>query len=118
MISLRQWRVFVLSCHRQIVDAFGVPVIWHSDGHIVPLLPMAVEAGFVGVHELESRAGIDLGQVKQAFGKDLVLVGNIDVNVLCTDNPGAVQAEVDRALAQGTPTAATGCPPATASSTA
>ncbi len=103
MISPRLWRAFVLPYHRRIVDALDVPVIWHSDGNIVPLLPMAVEAGFVGVHGLEPRAGINLGQVKQAFGKALVLVGNVDVSLLCTDNLDAVRHEVDRALQQGAP---------------
>ncbi|MBK8022793.1 MAG: hypothetical protein IPK19_15500 [Chloroflexi bacterium] len=103
MISLGMWREFVLPYHRRIVDALGVPLLWHSDGNIAPLLPMAIEAGFVGVHGLEPRAGIDLGQVKQVFGKDLVLAGNIDVNVLCDDNLDAVRAEMDRALRQGAP---------------
>jgi uroporphyrinogen decarboxylase len=80
-----------------------VPVIWHSDGNLVPLLPMAVEAGFVGVHGLEPRAGIDLGLVKQDFGKELVLVGNVDVALLCADDLDAVRSEVDRALRQGAP---------------
>jgi uroporphyrinogen decarboxylase len=101
MISPRMWREFVLPYHRRIVDELGVPVIWHSDGNIVPLLPMAVEAGFVGVHGLEPRAGVDLGQVKQAFGKELVLVGNVDVSILCNDSLDAVRGEVDRALRQG-----------------
>jgi len=103
MISPDMWRAFALPYHRRIVDELGVPIIWHSDGNIVPLLPMAIEAGFVGVHGLEPQAGIDLGQVKQAFGKALTLVGNVDVSVLCKDNLDAVRREVDRALRQGAP---------------
>lgn len=103
MISPRLWRELVLPHHRQIVEALDVPVIWHSDGDIRPLLPMAIEAGFVGVHGLEPAAGIDLGQVKQEYGRDLVLVGNVDVGVLCGSDLNAVRREVDRCLEQGAP---------------
>jgi len=103
MISPRMWREFVLPCHQQIVDALDVPVIWHSDGNVISLLPMAIEAGFVGFHGLEPAAGIDLKLVKQEFGQDLVLIGNIDIRVLCNSNLDAVRAEVDRCLEQGTP---------------
>jgi uroporphyrinogen decarboxylase len=103
MIAPGLWREMVLPYHRRIVDALNVPVIWHSDGNIEPLLPMAVEAGFAGVHGLEPAAGIDLGRVKRAFGERLVLIGNIDVGVLCGENLAAVRGEVDRCMAQGAP---------------
>ncbi len=103
MISPRMWREFVLPYHRQLVDAVDVPVIWHSDGNIERLLPFALEAGFAGVHGLEPAAGMDLRRIKQEYGKDLVLIGNIDVRVLFASDPGPVRAEVDRCLAQGAP---------------
>ncbi len=103
MISPRMWRELMLPYHRRIVNALDAPVLWHSDGNIAPLLPMAVEAGFVGVHGLEPDAGIDLQKVKQDFGQALVLVGNLDVNVLLASDPEAVRREVDRCLAQGSP---------------
>ncbi|RME58218.1 MAG: hypothetical protein D6790_12255 [Caldilineae bacterium] len=103
MIGPDMWRTFVLPYHHRIVEALSVPVIWHSDGDIRPLLPLAVEAGFTGVHGLEPLAGIDLAQVKQAFGDQLVLIGNADVNVLCRKDLAAVRREVDRCLAQGAP---------------
>ncbi len=101
MIAPSMWRTLVLPLHRRIVDALNRPVIWHSDGHIGPLLPMAVEAGFVGVHGLEPAAGVDLGRVRREFGADLVLVGNVDVRVLCETDPAAVEREVRRCYAEG-----------------
>jgi len=103
MISPQMWREFVLPYHRQIVDVLDVPVIWHSDGNVVSLLPMAIEAGFVGFHGLEPAAGIELKPIKQVFGRDLLLIGNIDVRVLCDTDLDAVRNEVDRCLAQGSP---------------
>jgi uroporphyrinogen-III decarboxylase len=103
MISPQMWRELVLPCHRQIVDALDAPLIWHSDGNIASLLPMAVEAGFVGVHGLEPAAGMDLCEVKRTYGDELVLVGNIDVSVLCGTDAEAVRAEVQRCRADGAP---------------
>ncbi|MBW8012604.1 MAG: hypothetical protein FVQ83_15420 [Chloroflexi bacterium] len=103
MISPSMWREFIMPYHSRIVEELEVPVIWHSDGNILPLLPYAIEAGFVGFHGLEPAAGINLSKVKQEYGQDLVLVGNIDVGVLCANNMEAVRQEVHRCLEQGAP---------------
>jgi uroporphyrinogen decarboxylase len=100
MISPQMWREFVLPCHRRIVDQVDVPLIWHSDGNIASLLPMAIEAGFAGVHPLEPAAGMDLGEVKREFGEDLVLIGNVEVAVLFSSDLEAVREEVRRCIQQ------------------
>jgi hypothetical protein len=101
MIAPSMWRSLILPLHRRIVQALDRPVIWHSDGNLVPLLPMAIEAGFVGVHGLEPAAGVDLARVKREFGNDLVLVGNVDVRVLCGSDLAAVEREVRRCYHDG-----------------
>ena len=103
MISPRLWRDMILPCHRRIVEETKAPVIWHSDGNVQALLPMAIEAGFAGVHGLEPAAGMDLVRIKREFGRDLALVGNVDVRVLCGPDLNAVRDEVVRCLAQGSP---------------
>lgn len=103
MISPRLWREFVLPYHCRIVDALDAPVIWHSDGNVETLLPMALEAGFVGLHGLDPLAGMDLAKLKREFGQELVLIGNVDVRVLFGDDLAAVRREVDRCIAQGAP---------------
>jgi hypothetical protein len=62
-----------------------------------------IEAGFVGFHGLEPAAGMDLRRIKQKYGNDLVLLGNIDTGVLFEADLEAVRAEVDRCLEQGAP---------------
>jgi uroporphyrinogen decarboxylase len=103
MISPEMWREFVLPFHKRIVEEIEAPVLWHSDGDITRLLPMAVEVGFAGVHSLEPDSGVDLRQVKRDFGQDLVLVGNVEAYVLCQDDLEAVRAEVRRCLREGAP---------------
>jgi uroporphyrinogen decarboxylase len=103
MLSPCMWRTFILPYHCRIVEALDVPVIWHSDGNVEALLPMAIEAGFAGFHGIEPAAGMDLARIKREFGRDLVLIGNVDVRVLCDSNLEAVRREVDRCMQQGAP---------------
>jgi uroporphyrinogen decarboxylase len=103
MISPKMWREFVLPYHHLIVDAVDEPMIFHSDGNILPVLPMVIDAGFIGYHSLEPAAGIDLGNVKEEYGKDLVLIGNVDVGILAKNDLQAVRDEVDRCISQGAP---------------
>ena len=103
MISPGMWREFVLPYHRQIVDSVDVPVLWHSDGNTEQLLPMAIEAGFAGVHGLEPAAGMRLDRLKEQYSGRLVLVGNVDIRTLFDPDLEAVRAEVDRCLEQGAP---------------
>jgi uroporphyrinogen decarboxylase len=103
MISPSMWREFILPYHGRIVRTLDRPMIWHSDGNVEALLPMAVEAGFVGVHGVDAVAGMDLARMKRIFGRDLVLVGNVDVRVLFGNDLEAVRKEVDRCIQQGAP---------------
>jgi uroporphyrinogen decarboxylase len=97
------WRQSVLPYHRRIVEALDVPVVWHSDGNVEALLPMAVEAGFIGIHGLDVAAGMDLLKIKREYGRALVLIGNVDIRVLFGSDLEAVRREVDRCIAQGAP---------------
>lgn len=101
MISPRLWRDLVLPFHQRIAKELKVPVIWHSDGRMDKLLPFAVEAGFAGVHGLEPPAGNDLKLIKAEYGEQLILIGNVDVNLLCNNDPEAVCHDIRRCLKQG-----------------
>ena len=104
MMSPKLFRELVLPSYKEVVAASKVPIIWHSDGAIEPILPMIIEAGFAGVHSLEPNAHIDLARIKQKYGKKLILVGNLDVsNVLSQHNLDLVREDVERCITQGSP---------------
>lgn len=104
LISPKFFRELILSQYKRITRASDIPIIWHSDGHIIPLLPMIVEAGFAGVHSLEPKANIDLTTVKKEYGDKLVLAGNLDTTeILCQANLELVRKEVKRCIRQGAP---------------
>lgn len=94
----------MLHRYQRICQSVGIPIIWHSDGDIRSLLDVAVKAGFAGIHPIEPAAGMDLGEVKQRYGDQLVLVGNVDVShVLCQSDLELVRRDVARCMAQGKP---------------
>jgi len=101
MISPQMWRELVLPYHRRLVEGLPVPVIWHTDGRVDKLLPFAVEAGFVGMHGLETLAGNRLDEIKREYGGKLVLIGNADINLFFEPNLEAVRADVCRCVEEG-----------------
>ncbi|MFX1516998.1 MAG: uroporphyrinogen decarboxylase family protein [Promethearchaeota archaeon] len=104
LISPKLFRELILPEYKKIVKASDVPIIWHSDGHITPLLPMIIEAGFTGVHSLEPKANIDLTHIKKEYGDSLVLSGNLDTTeILCQADLDLVRKDVERCIRQGGP---------------
>ena len=103
----RLWRKFVFPRLKEAVDAFhkrGAFVLVHSDGNILPLMDMIVEAGADGVHSLEPAAGIDIKMVKEKWGDKLCLIGNIDVaNLLPYGSVEEVVEEVKRTINAAAP---------------
>jgi hypothetical protein len=101
-ISPGDFKELAIPYYRRIVDSISVPVFWHSEGYIRDYIPMAIEAGIKGLHGMEPGAGMDMGEIKREFGKDLVLMGNADGNqILCQPDRELVRKEVDRCLREG-----------------
>jgi len=104
LISPKLFRELILPEYKKIVKASKVPIIWHSDGHITPLLPMIIEAGFTGVHSLEPKANIDLADIKHLYGDKLILAGNLDTTeILCQPDLNLVREDVERCIKHGAP---------------
>lgn len=85
LISPDMYRQLVLPHHKRICDHLlrdGVRPLLHSDGNVAPLIPGFLDAGFVGLHPLEAKAGLDARELKREYGKRLILFGNIDVRKL------------------------------------
>lgn len=71
------WQAQVMS-----VRDFGVPVFLHSDGKLDGVLPLIVAAGFDGLQCIEPAAGMTIGRIKEQYGKDLCLMGDVDPALL------------------------------------
>jgi len=100
-ISPKDFYEIVIPLYKKICQKVGIPVVWHSDGYITPLIEGAIEAGFAAVQGLEPTAGVDLGEIKNRYGKKIVLIGNVDAGaVLCQKDLSIVRKDVQRCMDQ------------------
>ena len=61
----------------------GLEIIFvDSDGNIEELLPLYLEGGVNGVWPLEVAAGMDAVTLRKKYGRNLLMVGNIDKRML------------------------------------
>ena len=71
---------FIFPYHREIVEHAhrnGKLIFKHSDGNMWQIMDRIVEAGFDGFHPVQPQC-MDIGEVKDAYGERLCLLGNID----------------------------------------
>ena len=82
MMSPKYYKEFILPNYQRLVENTherGAKHILHSDGNLMKIMDLIVECGFDGLHSMEPTAGMDIGVMKQKFGDQLCLLGNIDV---------------------------------------
>jgi uroporphyrinogen decarboxylase len=56
----------------------GIPILFHSDGNILELIPDLLDIGVAAINPIEPY-GMDIREVRKRFGSRLALVGNLDV---------------------------------------
>ncbi len=81
-ISPKSYEQVCLPSLRRMVRAFrdaGASfVMHHSDGNVLALLDMWIDAGIQAINPLEYRAGMDPVRLRHKYGDKLVLVGGLD----------------------------------------
>lgn len=73
-------RTFLRSLRRCVepLKTAGIKVVFHSDGYVMEILDEMIDAGIDGLNPIEPIAGMDIGLLKKRYGKNLILVGNVD----------------------------------------
>lgn len=99
MISARMWRRFIKPLHQRIIDVakeFGVPVMYHCDGALYPLIPELIDMGVEVLNPVQAdAAGMDPQRLKDEFGDRLSFHGGIDIiKTLPRGTEADVRAEV------------------------
>ncbi len=88
----------------EVAHARGVPFIKHTDGNIWPIFDAMIETGIDAIDPLEPIAGMDIGEVKEAYGDCIALCGNVDCGeLLSRGTPGQVVEAVKETIAKGSP---------------
>ena len=82
-----------------VLDAHGVEVrVFDSHGHVQELIPVVLEAGINALWIGNAGpAGLDYVAIRREYGRDLGLIGGIDVRVLEADR-AAIETEVMRVV--------------------
>jgi uroporphyrinogen decarboxylase len=85
-------RVFLPAYRRMVREYKKAGARWvvlHSDGNILPLLDMLVDAGVDGINPIEPRAGMRLPEIRRRFPR-LVLTGGMDNSGSMIRGPAAL----------------------------
>ena len=73
----------------------NLPVIMHSCGFVEPLLPDMIDAGIDCLQAMEVKAGMDLLRIHKNYGKQIALMGGIDVRALYSNDRAVIDAELE-----------------------
>lgn len=76
----------------------NLPIVFHSDGAVTPLLESFVELGIDLFHPLEPLEANDHDAIKAKFGGRLAFLGAIDIKKALPGSVEAVEAEVKRRI--------------------
>ena len=101
------FREFVLPRLQRMVDVIheeGAKVVKHSDGNLWPILDGIVDTGIDALNPMEPIAGMDIGLVKQKYGKRVCLIGNVDcAYILSEASPEEVEEAVKECIRKAAP---------------
>lgn len=97
--SPRVYEEFFKPAHVQMTSPYrakNLPVIIHTDGNVNLLIPRLIEAGFTALQPLEAKAGMDVVELKEKYGKTLSFIGNLDARKIA--NPKEIEEEIARKI--------------------
>ncbi len=109
MFSSAQYERFVVPVYELLSKTahdYGAKLIVHTDGYLAEAIPHMIKAGVDAVEPLEYEAGNRLGPLKEQYGRDITLIGNVAATwVLChgteQDTVAATRQVLDDAMAGG-----------------
>jgi uroporphyrinogen decarboxylase len=83
VMSQDMWWEYIRPKHAQIFDvakSFGVPIMYHCDGAIYPLVPELIDMGVDLLNPIQAdAAGMEPARLKSEFGDRLSFHGGIDI---------------------------------------
>ncbi len=102
--SPKMYRELIWPDHKRLVDwahEHGMKFIYHTDGNINNVLDLYVEAGFDCLQPLEAKAGMDVRKLCPIYGDRLAFLGNINAQLMATNDVDALEEEIATKFAAG-----------------
>ncbi|MEM2088978.1 MAG: uroporphyrinogen decarboxylase family protein, partial [Thermoproteota archaeon] len=107
LMSVKQFEEFVLPYLKKAIQTakkLEVPFIKHIDGNLLPVLDMIVDSGIDALDPIEPIAGMDIGEVKEKYGRRIAVIGNVDCSyVLPLGSEIEVEEAVKETIAKASP---------------
>ncbi|GAF25325.1 uroporphyrinogen-III decarboxylase [Moorella thermoacetica Y72] len=75
---------------KRVAECVQLPWVFHSDGNLLPILDDLLSLGMNALHPIQPEA-MDIEEVAELYGESVCIIGNIDVNLLCTGTPEQVE---------------------------
>ena len=99
LISPTMFKEFMLPNYKKVTSFLvenGVELSWvDCDGDIEALIPLWIEGGVRGFYPLEVASGMDAGKLRQQYGQEILMWGNVDKRALARGKE-AIDAEIER----------------------
>lgn len=84
---------------KEIKKYKDLPIVFHSDGNLDKVLDDIVACGFDGLQSIQPSAGMSIKRIKEKYGRDLCLWGNIDLDyIMSFASPEEVKINVEKTL--------------------
>jgi len=99
--SLEFYEKHLFPLHKNICSYFaerGLPVVMHSDGNLNCMMGYLIDAGFKGLHPIESAAGMDIESLKKEYSGKIVLFANFSVDLLREEDEDNIFARIEEKL--------------------
>lgn len=102
---VRRFLVPHLKTMADLAHKHNLPFVQHLDGNTMKVLPMLInEVEIDGYHAIEPTAGMDIVMLKEMYGKEITLLGNVDCGALLTQGtPAMVRQETQRLIREIAP---------------
>jgi uroporphyrinogen decarboxylase len=101
LFSPEYWRKHFKPGVKAIIDAChdkGIPVIYHGCGNVNRIFEDYIEIGVDAYNPLEAKAGLDVVELRRAYGHRIGFCGNMDVQVWADAGEEELKREVLRKL--------------------
>ena len=86
----------------EILKENDIIYMMHTDGKVDEVMPFLIKLGFCALHGVEKQAN-DLREIKEKFGREVSLIGNMDIVDLTKKSPAEIEEETGKMLARGKP---------------
>src|SRR4030067_1789157 len=98
MFSPQMIRDLFLPRMKKVAEKIKIPLIYHSDGNLMPILDDLLSLGMNGLANIEPNA-MDIVELKRKYGQRICLMGNIDLHYTRTrGTPEETEAEVKKRI--------------------